>query len=130
MKSNLFSLILAPVVLVATAVTAIPAMAATTTIKVPFNFTIDGKVCPAGDYTVQLDSPSNLLKLQGKNSSQHFIWLVGPADKGNGGVVLKFDDKSQAHALRSIQYGSVSTGQLDSKTGKAEKLPAGNAEGR
>jgi len=130
MKFNFFSRILASVVLTAAAVTAIPAMAATSTIKVPFNFTIDGKSCPAGEYSVQLDNHSKLVKLQSKEGSRSFIWTVRAADKDNGSVVLKFDEQSQTHALRSIQYGSVVTGQIgNGKIGKTEDVSAGSAEG-
>jgi len=130
MKSNLLSRILASAILTAAAVTAIPAMAATSTIKVPFNFTIDGKTCPAGEYTVQLDNHSRLVKLQSKEGSRSFIWTVRAADKDNGSVVLKFDEQSQTHALHSIQYGSAVTGQLDNiKNGKTQDVSAGSAEG-
>jgi len=130
MKFNFFSPILASVVLTAAAVTAIPAMAATSTIKVPFNFTIDGKACPAGEYSVQLDSHSRLVKLQSLTSPKSFIWTVRAADQNNGSVVLKFDEQSQTHALRSIQYGSAVTGQIgNGKIGKTEDISAGSAEG-
>ena len=130
MKSNLFSRILASVVLTAAAVTAIPAMAATSTIKVPFNFTIDGKTCPAGEYSVNLNPMSKLVKLQSLTSPNSFIWPVRDADQNTGSVVLKFDEQSQTHVLRSIQYGSVVTSQLDNiKNGKTQDVSAGSAEG-
>jgi hypothetical protein len=70
-----------------------------------------------------------VVKLQGKNSSQIFIWTVNPADKNTGGVSLKFDEQGQTHVLRTIQYGYLITGQLDRKSGKVEDASAGSAEG-
>ncbi|MDR3750303.1 MAG: hypothetical protein P4K94_02340 [Terracidiphilus sp.] len=130
MKSNLFSQILAPVVLAAAAVTAIPAMAATSTVKVPFNFTVGGKPCPAGEYSVDFNPMSKLVRLQSVSTSKSFIWPVRAAEQNIGGVVLKFDEQSQTHALRSIQYGSAVTAQLDNiKKGKTEDASAGSAAG-
>jgi hypothetical protein len=130
MKSNLFSLILAPVVLAAAAVTAIPAVAATSTINVPFNFTVDGKALPAGEYTVQVDTLDNLVKFHGNNSPQTFIWTVRTADKASSTPVLNFDQQGGTHVLRSVQYGSLVTGQLDRKPGKIQDASATNIDRR
>lgn len=103
MRFKLGTLILA---LAAVALATIPAVAATSTIlKVPFSFTVDGKECPAGLYSVQRDSSPNMVRLQSKDASQSFTWIAGSsaATKGDR-VILSFDQLGQTHVLRSIQY--------------------------
>jgi hypothetical protein len=100
---------------------AIPAVAATTTtnLKVPFSFTVNGKECPAGVYSIQRDGFTNIVKLQSRDSSQSFIWIAGPsATRNSGSVVLSFDQIGETHFLRSVQSGSLLTHRLDSETMK------------
>jgi hypothetical protein len=126
MRSKLGTLTLASVALAAVALSTIPAMAATTTtFKVPFSFTVDGKDCPAGIYSVQRDSLSKTVTLQSKNAPRGFIWVAAwaPSDDSNR-VTLKFDAEGQTHALRSVQFGPLVTARLDKKTRKIEDVSA------
>jgi hypothetical protein len=120
MRSKLTTFILVPAILAATALTSIPAMAATKTLNVPFSFTANGKVCPAGVYTVEWNAQFNLVKLESKDTSQAFGWSAHSADKNDGRVTLKFVEDGSTHTLQSVQYGPVVTSRLDGKTKKSE----------
>jgi len=117
MKSIL-KFVLAPAVLAAAALTASSAMAAETTVKIPFNFTAGGHVCPAGVYTVEHDSNSGFLTLERKGSADTFTWIVGPADAtpSEHKIALKFDAIGNTHVLQSVQYGGLITARLDKNT--------------
>jgi hypothetical protein len=102
----------------------IPAEAATSTkLTVPFSFTVDGKECPAGVYSIQRDTPGNFVRLQSKDASQSFVWVAGwtPETKSDR-VTLNFDQLGQTHALRSIQFGQLVTPRLDKKLMKTEDV--------
>jgi len=116
MKFILSKFVLAPAVLAAAALTATSAMAAESTIKVPFNFTADGKVCPAGVYVVQKDA--NFVTLVHKGYGESFTWVVGPgsAEPTDTKVALNFDTLGKTHVLQSIQFGPVITSRLDKQT--------------
>lgn len=116
MKSILSKFVLAPAVLAA-AVLATSSATAETTIKVPFQFTAAGQVCPAGYYTVRHDDNSGYVTLFRKGAPQSFMYVLGPgaADHSDTKVALKFDQLSGTHVLQSIQYGPLVTGRLDKK---------------
>ena len=84
-------------------------------LKVPFSFTVNGKVCPAGMYRVKSDRENNSVTLIGRDSSKTFSWIIVPASatEDPNRVVLQFDTAN--HALRSIQYGAQSTSRLDTR---------------
>jgi hypothetical protein len=115
MKSIFSKFVLAPAVLAAAALAANPAIAAT--VKVPFNFTANGKTLPAGDYTVLHGQNNHFITLKHNGSSQMLTYIVGPgADNPNDTkVALNFDRVGSAHLLQSIQYGSLMTSRLDKK---------------
>jgi hypothetical protein len=115
MKFSFSKFVLAPAVLAAAALAANSAMAAETTIKVPFNFTAAGKVCPAGVYTVNRDA--DYITLTRKGYTESFTWVVGPGSPAltDTKVALKFDEIGKTHVLQSIQYGPVITARLDKK---------------
>ena len=119
MQNTLRSLILASVALAAVAFTANSAMAAST-VNVPFSFKVDGKVWPAGHYMIKADDLANSVELQGK--SQGFKCVIHPGDAGPNDqrVILKFDRVGSEHILRSMQYGSLTTSQLDKKPKQPE----------
>lgn len=103
--------------LIATAATtlAVKPARAEARVKVPFSFTIDGKLCPAGVYRVKSDNGNSAVTLVGRDSSKTFSWVVTPvtgADDPNR-VVLRFNQAGTDHTLRSIQYGTQSTSRLD-----------------
>ena len=117
MKSIFTKFVLAPAVLAAAVLSANSAFASAT-VKIPFNFTADGKVCPAGDYTVQHEQNQGFITLRHKGSSEVFTYVVGPGapNPNDTKVALNFDHLGEAHILQSIQYGSVMTTRLDKKS--------------
>jgi hypothetical protein len=132
MRIKLGTLILGSATMAAAALAAIPAMAAdATTLKVPFNFTVNGKVCPAGTYSVQRDNLASTLVLRGKDPSNTFIWIAGPSDvRKDGGAVLSFDQIGEMHALRSVRSGSLATPTLDKRLIKAEDTSSKDMPGQ
>jgi hypothetical protein len=114
MNSKIRNLILAPAVVLAFALASHSAKADSTA-KVPFNFTVDGHVCPAGEYTIHRDSANNTVILQGRNNKVGFQWSLRAGDPAPTAkdVVLQFTENGQNHALRFVQYGPASTYRLD-----------------
>jgi len=124
MRSKFFTLTLAAAALAVAASATLPAVAATsTTIKVPFSFSVDGKICPAGTYSVERDLLGMTLKLHSQDASKNFAWITtySPAKDGDR-VTMQFDSRGQIHALRSIQSGSLVTPTLDRKHGNTESI--------
>ncbi len=112
----------------AAALTAKPANAEAR-VKVPFSFTVNGKVCPAGLYRVKSDPGNNSVTLIGRNA-RTFSWIVMPtvATQDPNRVVLQIDKAD--HALRSIQYGAESTSRLDLPQRESDEANDGIAGGR
>ena len=125
MRSKFFTLTLASAAMAAVALSAIPAVATTTTrsLKVPFSFTVNGKECPAGVYLIQRDVFTNIVRLQSKDASKSFTWIAGPSAATNAGsAILSFDQIGDKHVLRSVQSGSLETHRLDSETMKSKAV--------
>jgi hypothetical protein len=116
MTSKLRNLILAPAVVLAFALASHSAKADSTA-NVPFNFTVDGHVCPAGAYIVRRDMRTNTVILQGRNNKVGYMWSLkaGDAAPTTQNVVLQFTEHGENHSLRLVQYGSESTYRLDKK---------------
>jgi hypothetical protein len=116
MRSIFHKLLLASAVVAGAALTTNAAMAATT-VKVPFSFTVAGKILPAGDYLVKHDSTGSFVILENRESRQSFTWVLGPGrpEPNSHKIVLNFDAADQTHALESIQYGSMTTARLDNR---------------
>jgi hypothetical protein len=120
MKFRFSALVLASAAIAVTSIAAVPAMAATSTkLNVPFNFTVNGRTLPAGEYSVVRDDTMNFVRLQGKDVSQSYTWTGLSTGGYNDRVTLKFDADDQ-HALESIQYGSLVTTRINRKSRKAE----------
>jgi len=121
MRSILQKLILAPAVMAAAALATTSAQAETT-VNLPFGFNVGGTYCPAGRYAIEQDTTGNFVRLIGKDTSKSFNWVIGPGapDPTDKKIVLKFDETGGTHALRSIQYGSMITSRLDTKTSGGE----------
>jgi len=114
MNTKFRNLILAPAVALAFALASHSAKADATA-KVPFNFTVNGKVCPAGEYTIRRDSANNTVILQGRNNKVGFQWSLKAGDAAPTAkeVVLKFTEQGENRSLRFVQYGPASTYRLD-----------------
>jgi hypothetical protein len=122
MKFRLGTLVLASVAMAAASITAIPAMAATsTTLNVPFSFTVGDQQLPAGLYSVQSDLSGTFVKLQSIDASHSFTWIALPNGERSR-VVLKFTSNGQTHVLQSVQSGAMVTPRLDKKGRKTEDV--------
>jgi hypothetical protein len=102
-------------VVLAFAVFAAQTAMATTILNIPFAFTVGNQTFPSGHYAVVRDNNGNAVKLVGATGS--FVWGIRPGDSApsNNRVVLKFDNLGSMHTLRAIQYGSMTTSQLDKR---------------
>ena len=116
MTSKLRNLMLAPAAVLAFAL-ASHAATAEPMAKVPFSFTVEGRICPAGEYLVHRDMRNNTVMLQGRNNKVGYMWSLkaGDGDPAAKNVALQFTEQGENHSLRLIQYGSETTYQLDKK---------------
>ena len=126
MQSILRKLVLAPVVLAAAALVTSSAMAETT-IKVPFSFTVGGKVFPAGRYIVQRDDAGSFVSLTSTDRPQSASWVLAPGEPAptENKIALKFDQVGNTHVLQSIQYGALITSKLDKNVERNNQLSEG-----
>jgi len=123
MRNTFSKFILAPAIMASAALATIPAMAATATVTVPFEFNIAGQTLPAGVYSVQHDSVGNLVTLQSQQTSQSFAWIASPtSDAKSTSVSLKFDQLGNSFTLHSAQAGPLVTAPLDKKTAASERM--------
>ena len=121
-----FHTVLASAALMAAAALATNSAMAETTLNVPFSFTVAGKACPAGRYSVKENSTDSLVTLTNEDSSRVFTWVLGPGapDYTAGNVVLQFDVSGQTHLLRFVQIGSMTTPILDKNGRNSEYVSA------
>lgn len=125
MRSTLHTVLASAAFMVTAALATNPAMA-DTTLKVPFSFTVAGKTCPPGRYSVKENSTDSLVTLTNEDSSRVFSWTLGPGnpDPTDNNVVLKFDVAGQTHLLRSVQIGAMTTSRLDKNVRNGEYVSA------
>jgi hypothetical protein len=116
MKNILSSLGLASVAMAALALATVPAVAeSASTIKVPFSFAVNGKICPGGKYSVERNDLGTMVTLRSQDSSRTFSWVANGLAPAESGASLKFDMNGQNHVLRTVQFGELTTAQLDKK---------------
>ncbi len=115
MQSILHRIVLASAAIMIAALATRPAVAETTTIKIPFSFTVAGATFPAGDYSLSRDDFANFVTLAPKGLARSFSTVVGPGSPhpADQKVALKFDAVGGDHVLQSIQYGTMITRKLD-----------------
>lgn len=109
------SLVLASAVLAAAAFTTHTASAET--LRVPFDFTVNGKTMHAGNYNVVRDSISSFVHLQNADATQTYTWTLEPGDPAptSTAIIMFFDQTGSNYALRSIQYHALTTARLDKR---------------
>ena len=132
MRFLLPKLVMASAVMMAGALAAAPAMAEVM-VNVPFSFTVDGKVCPAGRYTIEHNATSSLVSLRSVETwSRSFTWVAGPGDASptDSRVILRFDVNGGDHELQSVQVGSLITDRLDGKRKPSEYVPTRMIQGQ
>jgi hypothetical protein len=123
MRLSLHSLVLAPALLAAAALTPQPASAAV--LHVPFAFTVSGHSMPAGEYTVTRDTRGSFVILTSPDGKQSFNWIIGPGDQDphSTGVAMRFDPTEAGYQLQSIRYNALTTPILDKKSRQSEDRP-------
>jgi hypothetical protein len=124
MKNVLSSLGLASVAMAAVALATVPAVAeSASTLKVPFSFAANGKICPAGQYTVERNDLGTVITLRSRDSSRTFRWVANGLANSDGPASLKFDTNGQDHVLRAVQFGELTTARLDKKWDRENLTP-------
>jgi hypothetical protein len=112
MRFSLKSLVLSSAALCAST-----AFAAThTQMDVPFNFVVKNHVYRAGTYRVEVEPEKFIVKLSNSQEpTAPLMWLVGPTNGEDhlSKVRLTFDVIGQEKVLRTIQYGGLTTPNLD-----------------
>jgi hypothetical protein len=100
------------------------------TLTVPFNFTVDGKNLPAGDYLVSRDGGHDFVRLQSRDLSYSFVWVGSPTATREDRVILKFEPQGDTHVLESVQSGPLVVSRLTRKSRKTEDVTPQDAPGQ
>ena len=131
MRSILHKVVLASVVM-ATAALATNSAMAEARVNVPFKFTVAGKQCPAGAYSVIEDTTHNRVTLWSKTAPISFTWLIGAGDPAptDNKVILRFGEQGTNYTLQSVQYRSLITARLDKGSKHSEHTPVRMVEGQ
>jgi opacity protein-like surface antigen len=84
-------------------------------LNVPFNFVANNHVYRAGTYGVEVETDKSVVKLISiSESTSPLMWIVGPGNNDNHSKVrLTFDRVGPDVVLRTIQYGELTTRNLD-----------------
>jgi hypothetical protein len=124
MRITLRSTVLAIAVLATAAFTTKIASAATATVHVPFNFNINGKTLPAGDYLVSRTLDKGFVTLQTGDYKQAYTWYLTQNGEKSADptVTLRFDENDGGYALRSVQYANLTTVRLDKKVSEVRAI--------
>jgi hypothetical protein len=132
MRNMIRNLMVASAVLATAALATTSAMAST--LKVPFSFTVNGKQCPAGYYSVERGFTGNVVTVASRDGSRSFTWTLHPGDPepSSQAVIMHFEAQGENHALQSVQYGSQVTTVITRKSKRTEypTMSIGAGEGR
>ena|SRR5277367_6671162 len=85
-------------------------------VEVPFSFVAKNHAYQAGSYTVAVDWQKSMVTLSEiGRSSQPLMWIIVPGaiDPRYPTVSLTFDVSGQKHVLRTIQYETFATPNLN-----------------
>lgn len=116
MRSLISKFFLASAVAAAAAL-AVSTAKADTMVNVPFNFTVNGKVCPAGQYSVARNELSGVVTLKNRDWTRSFTWIASAGEPAptDSRVILRFDDDGGSYTLQSVQYRDLITARLDGR---------------
>lgn len=130
MRLTLPKFLLASAVAAMAALTASKAMA-DVQVNVPFSFTANGKVCPAGYYTLGRNDLTGVVTLRNDDWKRSFAWIASPGEPAPGDtrIVLRFDKDGDNYTLQSVQYRALITSRLDGKKNN-EEVPTRMVIGR
>jgi hypothetical protein len=87
-------------------------------VEVPFSFVAKNHAYQAGSYAIGLDQEMSVVTLRSiGGSSQSLMWITAPGagDPSHPKVSLTFDVSGQQHVLRTIQFGTFATPNLNKK---------------
>lgn len=87
-------------------------------VEVPFNFVAQDHAYQAGSYAVSVDVSRSLVTLREIGKPGHTkMWIMAPGvgDPSRPDVSLTFDVTGQSHVLRTIQYETYITPNLNAK---------------
>jgi hypothetical protein len=114
MRSILHKVFLASAVAATAALTTSSALA-DMKVNVPFSFTVDGKICPAGYYSVGRDDVTGVVTLRNEDWKRNFAWLASPGEPAptDNRIILRFDKEGGNYTLQSVQYHALITDRLD-----------------
>jgi hypothetical protein len=133
MQIKVSTLVLASAITAIAALIPVSAMAAApanaSNVHVPFSFSVNGVILPAGDYIVDRDAAGSVIYLKNIHGGRTYSWISHPAPDANGRVVLYFEARRQSHVLQSIQFGALVTPLLVSKAAM-EGVPPETIVGR
>jgi hypothetical protein len=109
--------------MVATAALATNNALAETMVNVPFSFTVNGKVCPAGRYAVDRNPMSDAVMLRTDDWKRSFSWIASPGypAPSDSRIILRFDRDGDSYKLQSVQYRNLITSRLDGQKGNEER---------
>jgi hypothetical protein len=85
-------------------------------VDVPFSFVVKNHTYQAGVYKVVIEPERSVVTLtKFQDPAVSLMWLVGPGDSNDypPKVRLTFDTMGQDMVLRTIQYGGLTTPNLD-----------------
>jgi hypothetical protein len=109
---------------------AVAAMAVLTTsnaladvkVNVPFSFTANGKVCPAGYYSIGRNDLTGIVTLRNDDWKRSFSWVAAPGDPAptDSRIILRFDKEGDNYTLQSVQYRALITSRLDGRKSDEE----------
>jgi hypothetical protein len=86
-------------------------------VNVPFSFVAKNHAYNAGSYTVAVDWTRSVVTLSKVGTpSQPLVWIMVPAGNNQSKVSLTFDVAGQEHVLRTIQYQTHATPNLDTRS--------------
>jgi hypothetical protein len=82
---------------------------------VPFNFVVKNHVYRAGTYNVEVEPARSLVILSSVSEPiKSLMWIVGPGNEENRSKVrLTFDKVGSDAVLRTVEYGHLTTRNLD-----------------
>ena len=107
------SIVLASAILAAAAFTT--HTAAAETVKVPFDFKINGKTLPAGQYYVNPTHQLNFVSLEAATTGKSYTWVLEPGDPSptSSDVTVSFTKDDAGYQLHSIQFHARTTPRID-----------------
>ena len=85
-------------------------------VDVPFNFVVKNHTYQAGAYKVEVEPERSLVTLRKVTDPvESLMWIVGPGDSDGypQKVRLTFDSMGTDMVLRTVQYGGLTTANLD-----------------